>query len=194
MALQFQDEVSHNKYGSQSTKKYEQFTFTEEEKKRFHDDPEYHLKFRKRIEAEFNTLADMFVMGSEVQKQVQEMMIQQMEARIGPGHEDLKAKLIPTWAPGCRRLTPGDGYLEALVRPNVQPVFGEIARLTNTAVEMVDGTQHEVDVLVSSNCSHLLLVDEVIYLTLLCFFCLRFVPLGSTHHLSGHFLSSAAMV
>ncbi|KIW84914.1 hypothetical protein Z517_00302 [Fonsecaea pedrosoi CBS 271.37] len=148
VALQFQDEVGHNGQTTNLENKHEQFTFTEEEKKRFRDDPEYHLRFRKRIEAEFNTMADAFIYGSDVQKQMFQTMTQQMKARIGPGHEDLTAKLIPQWAPGCRRLTPGDGYLETLVQPHVQPVFGEIGRLTETAVEMADGTQHEVDILV----------------------------------------------
>lgn len=149
VALQFQDEVGHEGADAKAENKHEQFTFTEEEKKKFRQDPEFHLKFRKRIEAEFNTLADMFIFGSSVQKQVEQMMIQQMEARIGPGHEELKAKLIPQWPPGCRRITPGDGYLETLVKENVEPVFGDIGRLTENAVEMVDGNQHKVDILVS---------------------------------------------
>lgn len=150
VALKFQDEMSHSEAAGSNANKHEQFTFSEEEKKRFRDDPKYHLMFRKKIEAEFNTLADMFVMGSDTQKQVQQMMIKQMETRLGPGNEELKAKLIPTWAPGCRRLTPGDGYLETLIQPHIKPVFGEIGRLTRTAVEMVDGSQYEVDVLVSA--------------------------------------------
>jgi len=28
-------------------------------------------------------------------------------------------QLLPNFPPGCRRLTPGPGYLEALVQPNV---------------------------------------------------------------------------
>lgn len=45
-------------------------------------------------------------------------MLQEMHRRIGPGHEELKEKLIPSWPPGCRRITPGDRYLEALVAPS----------------------------------------------------------------------------
>jgi hypothetical protein len=28
-----------------------------------------------------------------------------MLRKIGPGHEELKEKFIPSWSPGCRRLT-----------------------------------------------------------------------------------------
>ncbi|KIV95334.1 hypothetical protein PV10_03003 [Exophiala mesophila] len=83
-----------------------------------------------------------------MQKEVHQMMIQQMKARLGPGHEELAAKLIPQWPPGCRRLTPGDQYLESLVKDNVKPVFDEIAEIDKTAVVTTDGTRHEVDVLV----------------------------------------------
>ncbi|KAH0841227.1 4-hydroxyacetophenone monooxygenase [Fonsecaea pedrosoi] len=127
---------------------HQQFTFTEEQKERFRSDPEYHLQFRRKIEAEVNWMADVFKMGSKMQQDVQKMMTQQMKARIGPGHDELGAKLIPQWPPGCRRLTPGDRYLESLVESNVEPVFGDILRLDDTAVVMMDGTRHEVDVLV----------------------------------------------
>jgi hypothetical protein len=138
-----------NQNGTKHSGNHGQFTFSEEEKKQFKDDPAYHLEFRRRIEAEVNFLTDMFIVGNPVQKEIHTSMIQQMKDRIGSGHEELKAKLIPNWAPGCRRITPGDGYLETLVQDHVQPVFGEIERLTENSVEMMDGSQHQVDVLVS---------------------------------------------
>lgn len=49
---------------------------------------------------------------------------------------------------GCRRLTPGDGYLEALVQPNVTRVFNEIDRITSEGLITDDGTLHEVDVII----------------------------------------------
>ncbi|KAH0831570.1 putative sterigmatocystin biosynthesis monooxygenase stcW [Fonsecaea pedrosoi] len=155
VALQFQDEhggehesTSDANPGSTKGNKHEQFTFTEEEKEQFRADPQAHLQFRRRIEAEMNVLTDMFINGSSTQQQMHKFMVQQMKDRMGPGNEELKAKIIPQWAPGCRRITPGDGYLETLVQPHVEPIFGEIHRLTETAVQMVDGTLHDVDVLV----------------------------------------------
>lgn len=128
---------------------HEQFTFTEEEKNRFRDDPEYHLRFRRRIEAEINFTIDLFKMGSDMQRDVQEQMTKQMKARIGDGQPELTEKLIPKWPPGCRRLTPGDRYLESLVEKNVEPIFGSIERVDETTIHMTDGTEHELDVLVS---------------------------------------------
>lgn len=71
-----------------------------------------------------------------------------MHRRIGPGNERLKEFIIPTWAPGCRRISPGDGYLEALVQPNVQPVYGGIQKVVPEGIITEDGELHKMDVLV----------------------------------------------
>ena len=76
-------------------------------------------------------------------------------------------QVIPAWSVSCRRLTPGQGYLEALRSDNVRPFIihclhylsltitaqttletAEIARITPTGVELHDGRQHALDVLI----------------------------------------------
>lgn len=47
-----------------------------------------------------------------------------------------------------RRLTPGDGYLEALVKDNVEPVYEEIDRIAPNGIHTADGQFYEVDVIV----------------------------------------------
>ena len=69
-----------------------------------------------------------------------------MRQRLGD-REDLKQRIIPTWSPGCRRLTPSDGYLESLIKPNVTCVFDEIEKITPTGLQTVTGEHVEVDVL-----------------------------------------------
>ncbi|KAF7551343.1 hypothetical protein G7Z17_g5103 [Cylindrodendrum hubeiense] len=125
-----------------------QYTFTEEEKQRFRDDPAYHLKFRKGIEAEINSLFAMFFQGSETSEMFRKVITEEMHRRIGPGNEELKKFIIPTWAPGCRRISPGDGYLEALAKPNVEPVFGGIKKVVPEGVVTEDGKLHKMDILV----------------------------------------------
>lgn len=67
---------------------------------------------------------------------------------MGPGHQDLKDFIIPKWAPGCRRLSPGDGYLEALVQPNVRPCFSSITKVIPSGLVTADGESHSFDILV----------------------------------------------
>lgn len=134
--------------GQQVDPGHRQYTFTDEDKKRFREDPEYHLMFRKRIEAEVNSLFGMYRQGSELSNLFRDVITKEMNARMGPGHEELKKFIIPKWAPGCRRISPGDGYLEALVQPNVQPVFSGIERVTKNGIITADGVEHQMDILV----------------------------------------------
>lgn len=127
-----------------------QHKYTDEEIRRFHENPEEFLAYRKELETRFNTMFDVFIAGSEVSKQAQKGMREEMLRRIGPGNEDLKQHLIPTWPPGCRRLTPGEGYLEALTKDNVTRVYDEIKKITPRGLEDVTGKLHEVDIIVAA--------------------------------------------
>lgn len=125
-----------------------QYTFTPENKKKFNEDPEYLLMFRKKIEAEINSLFGMYQQGSEMSNKFREVITNEMHRRMGPGNEKLKQFIIPKWSPGCRRISPGDGYLEALVKENVQPVFGGIEKIVPEGIVTEDGAVHKLDVLV----------------------------------------------
>lgn len=127
---------------------HRQYTFTDADKQRFRDDPAYHLDFRKRIEAEINSLFGMYFQGSETNEASRKHITQEMERRMGPGNEKLKKFIIPTWSPGCRRISPGDGYLEALVMPNVEPVYGGPTKIVPEGVVGEDGKLHKIDILV----------------------------------------------
>lgn len=95
-----------------------QYYFSETEKKKFRDDPGFHLQYRKKLESAVNNLFEMFLKDTDTNRDAEKTMRAEMHRRIGEGHEELKEKLIPGWPPGCRRITPGDGYLEALVQPS----------------------------------------------------------------------------
>ena len=89
----------------------------------------------------------MFYRGSELNIAAKAHMQKSMSERLGD-REDLKKHFIPSWSPGCRRLTPGEGYLEALLRPNVTSVLGnEITDITSQGPVTADGQLHEVDIL-----------------------------------------------
>jgi cation diffusion facilitator CzcD-associated flavoprotein CzcO len=127
---------------------HRQYTFTDQDKEKFRSDPAYHLDFRKRIEAEINGLFGMYKQGSELSNTFRSVITAEMHRRMGPGHEDLKSFIIPKWAPGCRRISPGDGYLEALVADNVVPVFSNIVKVAPEGIVTEDGTTHKMDILV----------------------------------------------
>jgi cation diffusion facilitator CzcD-associated flavoprotein CzcO len=121
-------------------------SYTEKEKERFRSDPEYHLKYRKALERAVVSGFKMFYRGTELNIAAKKFMQESMEQRLGD-RDDLKRHFIPDWSPGCRRLTPGEGYLEALIQDNVSPVFDDIVRITPTGVATVDGTEYQADIL-----------------------------------------------
>lgn len=89
----------------------------------------------------------MYISGSDVQVEFRDVIEKEMLQRLGPGNEKLKEFIIPKWSVGCRRVSPADGYLEALASENVEPVFGEISQVTQTGL-VVDGVERKVDILV----------------------------------------------
>lgn len=95
-----------------------QYYFSESEKKKFRDSPEFHLQYRKKMELAVNSLFEVFLKDTSTSRAVEQMLRAEMHRKIGEGHEELKDRLIPHWPVGCRRLTPGDGCWEALVQPS----------------------------------------------------------------------------
>jgi cation diffusion facilitator CzcD-associated flavoprotein CzcO len=122
--------------------------YSEEDRKKFRDDPEYHLQYRQKMEADLNGFFFAFKQGSDENNMFRKIITESMLRRLGPGHEELKKHLFPTFSPGCRRLTPGEGYLEALVELNVKHVYEKIERITKKGLLTADGTEHKMDILV----------------------------------------------
>ena len=60
------------------------------------------------------------------------------------GHDETLTKhMIPPFALGCRRMTPGSGYLQSLSASNVTVVPKSALKLTETSIIDEDGTAHE---------------------------------------------------
>jgi len=74
----------------------------------------------------------------------------EMEKKLA-SRPDLMEKIIPSFAPGCRRLTPGKGFLEALLQDNVEVIHSDrIASVSSEkGVELESGRSiSDLDVLV----------------------------------------------
>lgn len=85
---------------------------------------------------------------SRDQQSSRELVAGIMRDRIGD--EALAGRMVPDFALGCRRMTPGSGYLESLTRDNVHVVHDSVVRLTEKGVVDAAGVEHEVDVVVST--------------------------------------------
>ncbi|KAJ5745469.1 flavin-binding monooxygenase [Penicillium odoratum] len=125
----------------------EYHAYTSEERERFKEDSQHHLDVRKAYENRMNHNFGIFHSGSDEQKNLRKFMLGRMKEKL---HDpELEKLLIPEWAVGCRRLTPGTDYLESLSDPNVKVVYGEITQITETGVICDNGAgEYPVDVLI----------------------------------------------
>jgi cation diffusion facilitator CzcD-associated flavoprotein CzcO len=65
------------------------------------------------------------------------------------GHDPrLTNKIIPQFALGCRRMTPGSGYLESLTKGNVNVITESVVKFTPDGVVDESGHKHKVDVVI----------------------------------------------
>ncbi|KAF5707179.1 monooxygenase [Fusarium mundagurra] len=111
-------------------------------------DDEY-LRFRKRIEDDGNMVHLSTLRGSEMQKEFV-AMFSKITNDVLASRPDLLESFSPTFGVGCRRLTPGPGYLEALSQPNVNFITQGIESINEKGLKLTgpEARQVDVDVLV----------------------------------------------
>ncbi|KAF1851910.1 FAD/NAD(P)-binding domain-containing protein [Cucurbitaria berberidis CBS 394.84] len=119
----------------------------EDLRERFANDPDYYHKFRLSVEEDGNGIHAVTMKGTPLQLGAKDMFYQHMKKRLESKPEIFDA-LIPSFSPGCRRLTPGPGYLEALTESNVSFITSSITHISESAIHTADGAAHEIDALV----------------------------------------------
>lgn len=124
----------------------EQHVFSESEKLEFAAKPGVLLEYRKSVERGLNGQFGIFLKNTNINNETEAYFREQMAEKLG--NKTLQEQLIPDWHVGCRRLTPGVGYLEALGKPNVHTVYGEINEITERGCLCDDGNEYPVDVLI----------------------------------------------
>ncbi|RVX69048.1 hypothetical protein B0A52_06761 [Exophiala mesophila] len=130
--------------------------FTPEEIEKFKTDKQYFLQYRKDVQNFGSATYPLYYKNSDLQKEAFAKFTKLMRQRLD-NNEELCEKLIPKFHVGCRRFTPGEGYLESLLKPNVTVVTCEIDKVTETGISTVDGRHFEVDAIVCAtgfDCSH----------------------------------------
>lgn len=118
-----------------------------EQKARFARDPDHYLEFRTIIERDGNSVHGLTLKDSEMQKLAREDFTALMQEKLAKKPQILKS-LLPTFNVGCRRLTPGPGYLEALVEDNVDFIDTPISKAYATGLVLQNGEHKELDVVV----------------------------------------------
>jgi hypothetical protein len=76
--------------------------FTEEQQKKWAEDPKEFLRVRKIVDQALNHLFELHFKDSDLQKQAVQQYSAQMRKRLGK-KGDIADKLIPDFGVGCRR-------------------------------------------------------------------------------------------
>jgi cation diffusion facilitator CzcD-associated flavoprotein CzcO len=72
--------------------------------------------------------------------------LRHIESQVGD--PDLRAKITPSYAPGCKRILQANDYLPALTRENVEVICEGIAEVRERSVVGADGTERDVDTII----------------------------------------------
>lgn len=120
--------------------------YSEEEREKFRNNPGELVAHAKDIENQVNGLWGLFYSGSEAQKGAQEMFKARMKEFLKD--ERLLEGFTPKWEVGCRRVTPGDPYMEAIQKENVDVHFTAVEQITEEGVVGADGRERKVDTIV----------------------------------------------
>ncbi|KEY72241.1 hypothetical protein S7711_00240 [Stachybotrys chartarum IBT 7711] len=120
-------------------------------RQRFVDDPSYLQRHRRDLADKRLDSFKSSGAGRSPQKSTDERYRASMISQLGDSEKarHIAAHLIPSFPVGCRRITPGPGFLKALMRENVESVWGSICRVTETGIQASENGEHrEFDVIV----------------------------------------------
>ncbi|KAI0761051.1 FAD/NAD-P-binding domain-containing protein [Trametes elegans] len=146
VALPFGSELLEKVLGREA-ERGDEFKFSEQELERFKNDSQFAQEFRLLLENNMNSAHAFTLRGTPLQLSFQkEECRENMEQKLAKKPWIAKT-LIPEFPVSCRRLTPGPGYLEALVADNVDFVSSPIKQVTEKGLETVDGKYQDLDVI-----------------------------------------------
>jgi hypothetical protein len=123
------------------------FEYTQEEMEAWKKNPESYIKYRKALEIGMQGGYAVTQRGSKEHEGAWALFKQEMQQRLTKKPE-IAEHLIPEFPPLCKRLTPGPGYLEALVADNVNVINNEIQGIDETGITTTDGRHRPVDAIV----------------------------------------------
>ncbi|KAI8713970.1 hypothetical protein NCS52_01116100 [Fusarium sp. LHS14.1] len=122
------------------------FTYSEEQKRTWREDPNANYLYRKDLEQSLNGFFFAMCLDHPAQAIFQGYYKDRMHASL-VNAPDLEKRILPSFKAGCRRITPGDGYLEALHEPNCRDCWDPIERITEKGIKTAAG-EEEFDLII----------------------------------------------
>ncbi|VUC32890.1 unnamed protein product [Clonostachys rosea] len=123
------------------------FEYSNEQRQEFAQSPASYLSYRHKLEEVMNKSQLVSFRGTDIQKRFWVEAERFMKEKLQKKPE-IYESLLPSFPPGCRRLTPGPGYLEALLQDNVQFIGSGVAKVDEKGILDQLGNYHEVDAII----------------------------------------------
>lgn len=124
------------------------FDYSEETKRRFREDPKFYLAYCKAIESELSVRFRMVVNGSDEAQEAKRFSTEEMQRKLASRPELMETLIPKDFGIGCRRPTPGNGFLEALCNDKTTVLTREIRMVTQSGFVTADGQHVEADVVI----------------------------------------------
>ncbi|BEI89118.1 uncharacterized protein CcaverHIS019_0204800 [Cutaneotrichosporon cavernicola] len=129
-----------------NTKEGMNHIFSDEEKERLRD-TEFYAEFRRMVERDLGSVHYLTHRGSAMQTAIRADVDATMRRKLAR-KPDIAETLIPPFPIGCKRLTPGPGYLDALVADNVNFVRDDLECFTEKGIRTKAGEEFELDAII----------------------------------------------
>lgn len=104
------------------------------------------MEYIKSLEIEFNGRYDHVFLDSPQQAGMRKMLENRMREKIKD--KRLLNGILPDFPAGCRRVSPGDPFMEAIQKANVDVHFTHATRITPDGVIGADGVERKCDTIV----------------------------------------------
>ncbi|KAG9189751.1 hypothetical protein G6011_06619 [Alternaria panax] len=102
-------------------------------------------------ESFYDAVADS---NSEFAEVIRSSCMEMMKTQI-PNQPDVWSKLTPNYIPGCKCIIISDDYYPAVANPKTNLESNKIRRITETGIELEDGTHHEHNTIVLATDLHI---------------------------------------
>lgn len=120
--------------------------YSDDEVQKFREDLSHSVRVRKDMESYYNSMFSLFFKDSPEQSAFRAVVEDFMARKIKDS--SLRENLIPAFDVGCKRINPGEPYLDALQKTNVEAIFDPIDRISSDGVVVKSGTCRQVDTLI----------------------------------------------
>lgn len=131
----------------------EQVAYTDAEKEAFRTDADLLANTHQELSTAFNDGFATSILDAD-SGVADDMEAKCRESLAQIPDETLRAKLMPSYRAGCKRLVVSHNWYDAIQHPDVELVSENIVGIEPTGVRTADGTLHEVDIIVLATGFH----------------------------------------